>query len=174
MSGATLAHNQICGNFYALLHAHLSGTGCRAYINDVKLCIEALNSFYYPDIMVTCEPFVPKNVYAKAPVLVAEVMSPSTKHIDRREKLLAYRQLMSLGSYLIIHQDRYCIEIYREDSAGNWDVDILGKCDALSLDRIGVGKLKVPVAAIYGDIVLEPTVEEEEEDYAFHPHSQCD
>ncbi len=164
MTGATEAHNVINGNLYALIHHHLRGSGCRAFMTDMKVRVEIANSFYYPDIMVTCEPFEAKSVYKQLPVLIAEVLSPSTKHIDRREKLVAYRQLSSLRQYLIIHQNRYRIEIYQKDADGQWQVSILGKNDLVFLDSLP-SRLDVPIAAIYDGIILEPFVEEEEEDY---------
>src|ERR1700727_312041 len=57
MTSNTESHNVVCGNFYALLHAHVRGTGLRAYENEIKLQVKVASSFYYPDIMVTGEPF---------------------------------------------------------------------------------------------------------------------
>lgn len=167
MSGATEAHNMICGNLYALLHNHLKGSGCRPFMNDMKVRVELANSFYYPDIMVTCEPFEAKSIFKQAPVLIAEVLSPSTTHIDRREKFVAYRQLSHLRQYLIIHQFRYRIESYQKDAVdGQWEVSMFGKNDVLSL-HVPPSRLDVPVAAIYEGIIQEPVVEEEQEDYEF-------
>ncbi len=164
MTGATAAHNVISGNLYALLHHHLRGSGCRPFINDMKVRIEIGNSFYYPDVMVTCEPFDGKSVFQQSPVLIAEVLSPSTTHIDRREKLVAYRRLSSLRQYLIIHQSRYRIEAHKKDADGQWEVSVLGKNDVLLLDSLP-SRLNVTVAAIYEGVIQELVVEEEDEDY---------
>jgi|ERR1700733_6846938 len=165
MSSATEGHNVICVNLLALLHAHLSGTGCRVFTNDMKVKIEAASSFYYPDIMVTCEPLDAKSVFKKSPVLIAEVLSPSTKHIDRREKLIAYRHLMSLNEYVILHQDRYRIEVYRKDPQGKWHGMLFGKNDVVSLISMPSGTLDIPVSTIYEPLIFETLVEEEGEEY---------
>jgi Uma2 family endonuclease len=163
MTGATEAHNVICGNLHALLHNHLRGSGCRPFMNDMKLRIEVANSFYYPDIMVTCEPYDGKSVFKKLPVLIVEVLSPSTRHIDRREKLVAYRQVSSLRQYLIMHQSRCRIEIYRKDADDQWEVSVLGRADSISFDCLPT-VLVAPVEVLYEGVALAPLVEEEEEE----------
>jgi Uma2 family endonuclease len=72
---------------------------------DVKVYIETLNFFYYPDVVVTCDPEDNDEYFVRRPVLVVEVASPSTFAIDRREKLMAYRKLPSLREYLLLSQD---------------------------------------------------------------------
>ncbi len=56
MAGASDTHVTIAGNLFALLRSHIRGSGCRVYIADMKARIEARNCFYYPDVMVTCDP----------------------------------------------------------------------------------------------------------------------
>jgi Uma2 family endonuclease len=166
MAGASDAHNVICVNLLALIHQHLKGSGCRAYINDMKVRIDVANSFYYPDIMVTCEPIDAKSAYKQLPVLIVEVLSPSTSHIDRREKLVAYRHLSSLRQYLIVHQNRYRIEAYRKDKDGQWEVTIITRNDMVAFTALP-GELEISTEAVYEGVVLEPTVEEDEEKYAY-------
>jgi Uma2 family endonuclease len=164
MTGSTEAHNVICGNLYAMLHQHLRGSGCRAFINDMKLMIEQANCFYYPDIMVTCEPFESKSLFKHHPVLIVEVLSPSTKHVDRREKLIAYRQIASLQQYLMIHQNKYRIDSYRRDADNQWEVSSFGIANSLVLiSRPPI--LEIPITSIYEGVALDLTVEEEDEDY---------
>jgi len=165
MAGATDAHNIICGNLFSAVHAHLRGTVCMAYVNDMKLHIKAASSFYYPDIMVTCEPFKAKSVFKVSPVLIVEVLSPSTKQIDRREKLVAYRKLDLLREYVIVHQNRMLIEIHRKQSDGQWQVNELRATDKLTLESLPGGVFCIPVADIYDRIELPRLVEESEDEY---------
>jgi Uma2 family endonuclease len=168
MTGASDAHNVICGNLFALIHQHLKGSGCRAYINDMKVRIDVANSFYYPDIMVTCEPIDAKSAYKQLPVLIVEVLSPSTSHIDRREKLVAYRHLNSLRQYLIVHQNRYRIEAYRKDKNGQWEVTVITRNDMVSFTALPC-ELEISTEVIYEGVALQPTVEEDndEEKYEY-------
>lgn len=62
----------------------------------MKVRVEAVDAFYYPDVMVTCEPFVARSVFKSKPILLVEVLSPWTEVSDRREKLSSYFKLESL------------------------------------------------------------------------------
>jgi Uma2 family endonuclease len=148
MSGATAAHNLISGNLFALLHAHLSGGSCRVYMADMKVRIKTGNCFYYPDVMVTCEPLVAQSVYNVAPVFIAEVLSPSTAQIDRREKLLAYRQILSLAEYMIVSQDSERIELYRRDADGHLVMTAYEAGEHIQLISVP-GRFILPVDSLY-------------------------
>jgi Uma2 family endonuclease len=136
MTGATWSHNMISGNLFAALHAHLRGSGCSVAMSDMKVRIEAADCFYYPDVMVTCEPFVGSSVYNIAPAFIAEVLSPSTSQIDRREKLLAYKQIATLKEYMIVCQDRKRIELYQRDEGGHLVMSEYVGGDKLTLDSL--------------------------------------
>jgi Uma2 family endonuclease len=120
MVGANSAHNAIVSNFHRLIYDPVKLAGCRSYISDMKVKVEPLQSFYYPDLVVTCEIFHPKAAYISAPSLIIEVLSPSTMNVDRREKLLAYRSISSLTEYVLVDQDKVRVEVYRKDDLGNW------------------------------------------------------
>lgn len=165
MTGASEAHNVICVNLITRIHPHLRGTGCRAFINDMKVRVEAANSFYYPDIMVTCEPFQSTSVFKTSPALIIEVLSPSTKHIDLREKLVMYRQLASLQEYVVVYQDRVLIEVYRKHADGEWEFGTLRKPDQLCLESLPGKPLQIPVCEVYDELDLPPLVREAEEEY---------
>lgn len=132
-----------------MLNGHVRGSCCRAYTNDLKVKIQAARSFYYPDIIVTCEPFEPKSVFCDAPVLLVEVLSPSTAQIDKREKLVAYQKIASLKEYVIVHQDRQLIELYLRESAERWRCKVLGRGEDLVLESLPKGPLRAPFATIY-------------------------
>ncbi len=170
MTGASEAHNLISGNLFAILHNHLGGSTCRPFINDMKVLIESANTFYYPDVMVSCEAFDAKSMFKQSPVLIAEVLSPSTTHIDRREKLLAYRQITSLREYLVIHQNRYRVEIYRRGVGNEWEYSVLGKSELLELNSLP-SPVEVPVLSLYQGVFLEPLVEEDDEESQRLPNS---
>ena len=84
MAGASLAHNRIVGNLYALLRPSALAKGCRIYTETVKLRVSA-RTFYYPDLMVVCQGVPPHTHYEEAPCLVVEGVSEATEAIDRRE-----------------------------------------------------------------------------------------
>lgn len=165
MSGATVAHNIICGNLFSSLHNHMRGSGCHVFQADMKLRLEAANCFYYPDILVTCEPLKGRSILITTPRLIVEVLSPSTKHVDRREKLVAYQELASLNQYVIVHHSRARIEVHQRDASRQWGLEVLSRSDELGLDALPAKLLRVPVSAVYEGVDLPSVVEEEEEEY---------
>src|SRR6266478_3678302 len=73
MAGASDAHNTIAGNFFAVLKARLRGGPCRTYMSDMKVWIEEAGVFYYPDILVTCDPEDSGEYNKTRPSLIIEV-----------------------------------------------------------------------------------------------------
>lgn len=126
MTGASIRHNVIAGNLFAELRTHLKGTPCRALIEGVKLRLRKEQSYFYPDVMVTCEDRLQaldsQQQIVEAPVVVIEILSPTTEATDRREKLRAYRTLPSLKEYLLVSQEQAQVEIYRRRGDVGWDI----------------------------------------------------
>ena len=151
MTGTSAAHNLIAGNIFARLRIHLRGGPCQAFISDMKLRIEAINTFYYPDVMVTCDPEDSGDYFKMRPCLIIEVASPSTVMIDRREKLLAYQKIASLREYVLISQDEIKIEVYRREQSGRWWEHTLEREGELQLESVG---LKIDVNEVYEDVRL--------------------
>jgi Uma2 family endonuclease len=120
MSGSSRAHNRIAGNLFTWLKAKIAGTPCEVYMSDVKLRIAHRQIYYYPDLVLACDPKDSHEYYLERPCLVVEILSPSTAKIDRREKLLAYQAIPSLQAYVVVAQDRCCIEVYTPMEAGQW------------------------------------------------------
>jgi Uma2 family endonuclease len=121
MAGATDAHVTIAGNIFAMLLAHLRGSGCRVYISDMKVRIEEKNRFYYPDVMVTCEAEDRENnTYKQFPCLIIEVLSDSTEAFDRGDKFADYQSLSSLQEYVLINTKRPRIECFRRTNEELW------------------------------------------------------
>lgn len=155
MSGVTRRHNVIACNIYSLLRPHLRGGRCRAYVADVKVKVEPTNSFYYPDVMVSCDEYDDKSVFTDSPVLIAEVLSRSTATIDRREKVLAYRRLESLREYLIVHQRKKSVELHRKNKSGDWEIFEFGQSGELALEVLKyspAGAIRISMDEIYEDV----------------------
>lgn len=151
MAGASEEHNLIVGSIYALLRSHLRGTSCRPFVSDMKIKVETekVDIFYYPDIIVTCDPQDNDRYVKTRPNLIVEVLSDSTKTTDKREKLVNYQTLASLQEYVLVSQDEIKVEVYRQDALGNWSIQTLGKSDRLELNSVG---LTLTMADIYEDI----------------------
>ena len=133
MTGASDRHEEIALNLASALRVHLRGGPCRAYKGDPK--IRSADDFYYPDVFVRCGEERGDPCFKTDPVVIAEVLSPSTQRHDRGDKRLAYRRLPSLCEYLLIAQNRPQVEILRR---GEDEPLVLERSsDTLVLDSIG-------------------------------------
>jgi len=153
MAGGTKAHNEIAGNFYGLLRAHLRGTPCRVFIGDVKVHVawDWRERFYYPDVVVGCtagdnDPYV-----VEQPKLIVEVLSHSTEREDRSDKFYAYRRLASLEEYVLVAQDLRRVEVYRRETG--WDLDLYEAEGNFSLRSVGV---ELTLAEVYEGVLDAP------------------
>ena len=106
MAGAEDRHVTVAGNIYMALRQHLSGSPCRTYMSDMRLQVAAANSYFYPDVLVTCSALDLASPLVKTePKLIVEVLSPSTAAFDRGNKFSHYRSLASLEEYALIDLD---------------------------------------------------------------------
>ena len=146
MVGASDRHVTISLNLAAAIRNQLRGGHCRVYVADMKLRVDAVNAWFYPDVMVTCDPADHQRDMDKAsPVLIIEVLSPSTEAFDRGGKFAAYRTLPSLSEYLLIDPDSGRLELYRRNTENQWvlhapegDTPLELSSIELSLDRATV------------------------------------
>lgn len=152
MAGASKRHNLIGNNLNRHLDPHLRGGPCKVFTFEVKVYIEALNTFYYPDLVVACDPDDNDEYFVKRPVLVVEVESPTTSTIDRREKLMAYRKLESLREYVILAQDRISAEVFRRDEDGSWLSEQIGPGENLRFESV---EITIPLNSLYEGIELQ-------------------
>jgi len=152
MAGASDAHVTIAGNLFALLRNHLRGTGCRVFIADMKVRIESLNIYYYPDLLVTCdERDRALSTFKRYPNVIIEVLSEATEAFDRGDKFADYQQLESLQEYVLISQKRRRVECYRHQPEGFWTLHSYHLGDRLPLNSI---HFQVAVADLYEDVDL--------------------
>ena len=105
MSGASRVHNLITGNISGELRNLLRGSGCETYANEMRVSTPPTTSYFYPDVVVVCEePHFEDDVFDTLlnPIILVEVLSPSTEAYDRGEKFAHYRQLTSLQEYVLV------------------------------------------------------------------------
>ncbi len=152
MAGAGEAHNLISLNIAARLRGLVRGGPCRVYISDMKLRVKTWKAYYYPDVMVTCDPTDSEANYKERPSLVVEVLSPSTERTDRREKMLAYRTLTDLREYLLVATDKQHVELYRRDAQDEWQLTNLNPADGIHLESLGYD---LSLNDIYEDVKLD-------------------
>ena len=123
MAGASREHNQLVFNLAGLLHSQLRGSPCSAYVNDMRVRSRVTEAYFYPDLTVVCNDAEFEDDEMDTllnPILIIEVLSPSTEGYDRGAKFAHYRRMESLREYVLIAQDRYSIEHYIRSEDGQW------------------------------------------------------
>lgn len=148
MVGASDRHALIVNALAFALTPAARRQQCQLFTSDMKLRLEIGNQtcFYYPDLLVSCDPNDRERYYRKHPCLIVEVLSESTERIDRREKLLAYQTLPSLSAYLLVEQDQRLATIYRRDCGWKGEQIVDG---AIALDCL---EENLSLDAIYADV----------------------
>lgn len=141
MAGASWAHNQISSATIASLFNQLRGKPCRVNPSDQRLKVMATALLCYPDISVICgEPIFAGQEFDTItnPILIIEILSPSTEAYDRGEKFQHYREIETLQEFLLISQDKARIERYSRQASGAWLlIDAIGLNTSIEIASIG-------------------------------------
>ena len=149
MSGASRSHNLITINISTALHVRLRGSGCETYANEMRVSSPLTTSYFYPDVVVVCEePRFEDDTFDTLlnPIILVEVLSPSTEAYDRGEKFAHYRQLISLREYVLVAQDQIRVEHFRRQEKEWIFADFQKRDEILSLPSI---QCELPLQDIY-------------------------
>ena len=143
MTGGTVAHDTIQSNLVIALGNRLRGTPRRVHGSNLK--IEVAGRVRYPDVFVACTPLSPRDTVRRDPVVVFEVLSPSTARTDRVEKMHEYWGTPSIQRYVLVEQDAISAMAFARQE-GRWFGRVLWPGDALALPEIGV---ELPLDELY-------------------------
>ncbi|WP_309736833.1 Uma2 family endonuclease [Chamaesiphon sp. OTE_75_metabat_556] len=158
MTGGTLPHNSIALNLASALKNRLRGTGCRVFINDIKVQVSTKGPYFYPDVVVGCnsEDFKSKKLISH-PRLIIEVLSPGTESYDRGEKFKQYRQMPSLQEYIIIDPRQVSIECYRLNDRQKWELTPYSSEDLTdpTIVEFPCIEFECSIASIYEDVEFD-------------------
>ncbi|MBD2336839.1 Uma2 family endonuclease [Calothrix sp. FACHB-156] len=140
MTGGTTNHNKIALNLAASLKISLKGKNYDVYIGDVRLWIPRYRQHTYPDVMVIeGEPIYTgtNTTTVMNPLLIAEVLSKSTKNYDQGDKFLYYRSIPEFQEYILVDQYQYHVMQYVKTAASQWlFTEIEGESATLSLQTV--------------------------------------
>jgi Uma2 family endonuclease len=154
MAGASRKHNKISMNVSGNLHSQLRKKLCEVYQNDMRVKVH--EGFYtYPDVVIVCDtPKIEKQNGENLlnPLILIEVLSPSTERFDRGEKGRLYRLMPSLKEYVLISRDKINVEHYVRQDTGKWLFSEMSeKEDILSFQAI---ECEIILEDIYEKIVF--------------------
>lgn len=152
MAGAGDGHVTVAGNVYMALRQHLSGSACRTYMSDMRLHVAAANSYFYPDVMVTCSSAdLVSDMVKSEPKLIIEVLSPTTAAYDRGAKFGHYRHIAHLQEYVLIDIDTRSSDCYRLGADGFW---VLHPFIAGQTVHLASVDLELNPAQLFADLIV--------------------
>jgi len=156
LAGGSIHHGLLCGNIYAEIRSALKNkkSPCKPFTSKVKLNIEKKNSFVYPDAMVIYGEIDTSKEDENAvsnPILIVEVLSPSTANYDRGDKFFLYKQVSTLQEYVIIEQHKAQVDVfYKQPESDLWKISRYeGLTTKVKFQSI---KVEIKMSELYFDI----------------------
>lgn len=148
-AGSSKSHAEVIMNVMQVVRPAARRQGCRAYASEIKLRIDAQQSFYSPDVMVVCGPENSDPYSETAPCLLVEVLSSGTAHTDRHAKYAVYTALPSLQTYLIVDQYERRVYAYAREGASWTLTEYVGE-GVIPLPCLG---LELSLGEIYAGVL---------------------
>ncbi|RYG28167.1 Uma2 family endonuclease [bacterium] len=154
MAGAKRAHVLITGNIGDALRSSLRDRPCETYESEMRVKVDESGHYTYPDVAVACEPqFEDVNEDTLLnPLVIVEVLSPSTEPYDRGTKFEVYEAVPSIQEILYVRQDRRMIERNKRIGPRQWLRESFTDGD-VPLESLG---FTLSVARIYERVRFDP------------------
>ncbi len=149
MTGGTEAHSRVATNIAVSLGSQLRGSGCRPYNSDFAVRTGEA-SVRYPDLSVYCRDAASVDPHAKLmgdPVIIVEVLSPSTAALDQRDKLMEYRALDGVRVLLFVDPETERVRVVRRTAPEGWTDDLFPKGADVALPEVGATLMAVDIFA---------------------------
>jgi Uma2 family endonuclease len=146
------AHRILAVRLVSRIDAKLSSRRpCNAQIEPEVVRRDRADSYYVPDIAVTCQPNEPGRQAMVDPILIVEILSPSTERSDRRLKLPAYQKTESVREILLIDADSHHAELYRRENK-HWGIELVRGLEAtLFFSSV---ELRISMSELYQGIAI--------------------
>lgn len=155
MSGGRPAHSQLGLGIGSLFRQRLLKRGCSVFSSDMQIGSAPQGPFLYPDASVVCGELIlmPGRVDVLAnPLVIVEVLSPSTEAYDRGKKFGYYRRLESFKEYVLISQTEPRVEVFSRSTDDKWDIAEYTGNDAVC--RLRSVNCEIPLNELYEGVVL--------------------
>ncbi|MBF0241299.1 MAG: Uma2 family endonuclease [Desulfamplus sp.] len=124
MVGASLRHNQISGNIFGELRNKLKQSPCRPFVNDLRVKVQEIEKYTYPDVVIACNNIELEKVNGMEtllnPIVIIEVISNSTEAYDRGVKFHHYQLIKSLQEYILVSQYSCFVEKFIRVNNDEW------------------------------------------------------
>lgn len=151
MVGSLKSHSMAIFALQSKIHNHLKGAKCNVFASDIK--VNVADNYYYPDLVVDCaEDDVFQERIAGEPILIIEVLSPSTRAYDLGHKLKQYQQIETLQEYVIVDVTKEGATVGVFSRGNNWLMRQYSFGDDVMLACID---LSIPVSLLYDELGIE-------------------
>jgi Uma2 family endonuclease len=145
LAGGSPDHSIIIANLTAAIKGPLKGRQCRVYNSDVQLKLTE-KRYVYPDITISCdERDRNQKETIHYPIVVVEVLSPTTEAIDRGKKAAYYRACPTIKEYMMVDAEEVFVEVHRLEE-GRWTINNFEPGDTIRLESLGI---KFPIEDAY-------------------------
>jgi Uma2 family endonuclease len=155
MTGGSADHARVQRNLIGALASRLRGSSCEPFGSELKILVGG--RVRYPDAFVICTPVPGKTTFVTDPVVVFEIISPSTSGVDRITKNQEYQNTPSIQRYVILEQDRQAVTVFSRDH-GDWAGHVIAGEADLEMPEIGIA---ITLAELYVgvELVVDPPAE---------------
>ena len=123
MSGGTLRHSSLAARLIGDFSRQLDGKKCFVLTSDARIRTPKSGSYFYPDLSIICgdpEAYNDCNDLLVNPIVIVEVLSPSTSDYDHGKKFTHYREIPTLQAYLLVHTEEILVEQCTLQPDGMW------------------------------------------------------
>ena len=145
MPGGTRFHEKVIVNLSTTLNLLLRNYGYEVFAQGLR-CSPNKQQYYYPDILGTKEVFTDDR-FSQQPVLLGEVLSPSTRSYDTVDKFIAYRTIPTLEYYLLVEADYCHVILNYKNAEGEWMAEVFNKkTSVVDLPKLNI---QLPLSDIY-------------------------
>ncbi len=147
MAGASRRHNVIVSNIVRILGNQLLDRRCNVYASDMRVKIEKIRKYTYPDVVVACDDERFEDDMRDSllnPIVIFEVLSDSTEAYDQGEKFTHYQAIDSLVEYILVSQSPYSVEQFVKQNTRIW-----------TYYKFDQENDVLPLQAIHCEIILE-------------------
>lgn len=154
MSGVQPEHAIIERNLMLTLSTRLASRGCQAFPASLRVKTPGLPAYRYPDLSIVCEQRRYEDIGGLRaltnPILIVEVLSPSTEAFDRGDKFTYYKSIATFREYLLVAQHRPHVTHYVKQDDGRWSYEELNELsDTVSLATVAC---ELPLREVYRSV----------------------
>lgn len=137
LAGGSPDHSIIIANLTSAIKGPLKGSQCRVYNSDVQLKLTE-KRYVYPDITISCdERDRNQKETIHYPIVVVEVLSPTTEAIDRGKKAAYYRACPTIKEYMMVDSEEVFVEVHRLEE-GRWTINNFELGDTITLESLDI------------------------------------